>query len=110
MRLLLFAIMALCAPLSAAPLEEWSCVELANYYGIVAVDRDAGVSIRDRISVTVKAMSGIDDLSLEDAHELLSIVRYVYRSTDYPGAERKAALRRCLGGSRALPQARGVSI
>ena len=107
------ALLLLCFPLTAgAALEDWSCLGIADYYANVAIDRDAGMSSKDRSNLTVKHIiivmdseAGIE-VAAEDAQALLRIVQYVYwhRGTAYQ--IRREALLRCLKGNSEPPIAR----
>ena len=105
MRLLLLLCAALAGNAHAA-LEDWTCHGIADYYGYVAVDRDNGMSLRNRVNATVKAVMTVMDsqaayanVEADDARALIQIVYKVY---DMPGSAmeiRRAALMKCMRGA-----------
>lgn len=108
----------LCAP-SYAALEDWHCQGLADFYGFVAVDRDAGVPLKDSINKTVRNIitvmdnpSAALDVEADDALALMEIVRYVYAQNLTPRQVKRAAQLRCMVGQMEAPRpvkpARGI--
>jgi len=101
------AIILLLASFSAhAALEEWSCLGLSDYYGFVAIDRDRGMPVAERVNTTVNAIITVMDskvahmnVEADDAQALIQIVHYVYSVKDHPVAIKKAALNRCIRGN-----------
>ena len=107
----LFAWM-ICWPAYGA-LEEWPCWWLADFYGYVAVDRDNGVTFKDRSNKTVRDIITVMDSSIAamdveaaDAQALLRIVQYVYLHRGTPYQIRREALMRCRVGQMEPPAAK----
>lgn len=103
----ILAILLLLTACSAhAALEEWSCLGLSDYYGFVAVDRDRGMPVAERVNTTVRAIITVMDSNVahmnveaDDAQALIQIVHYVYSIKDHPVLVKKAALNRCIRGN-----------
>jgi len=91
------------------PLQRWPCNGLGEYYGYIALDRDAGMSLKDRINKTVNLIiTAVDsptdplDAEADDAQSLLTIVYFVYSLPQLtPRQHTMGAIQRCLGGYRA---------
>ena len=80
----------------------WSCADFGQYAGVVAVDRDAGVTYEQRVQRTVRAIaSQVTDLDLhaEEIRILASITANVYASNRRPVDEARAAYRMCMRSS-----------
>jgi hypothetical protein len=91
-------------PASAA-LEDWTCHGIADYYGFVAIDRDNGMALKDRVNATVKAIITVMDsrgaaenIDSDDAQVLVQIVYRIYEMRGTAYDIRRDALLKCMGG------------
>ena len=115
MRYVLFLLVFFTASCNAA-LEEWSCQGYAFYHGLIAVDRDQGMPLKDRVNKTVNAIiksmdAGINELDIEayDARALVQVVYDVYKSKDSPKEIYYDTMRSCSAAPRLkiVPQQKG---
>lgn len=102
--------LSLWAGVAHGALEEWSCRELATVYGVVAIDRDAGVDKAQRIREMVRAIIKSENsealyIEADDANALTQIVAFVYDTPQWtPRQHMTEANNRCLRGQREAPQ------
>ena len=100
-RCLLFLLVFFTASCNAAR-EEWSCQGLAFYHGLVAIDRDNGMSLKDRVNKTVDTIIKVTDANVNpldveayDARALINVVYEVYKINDSPKDIYYSVLRSC---------------
>lgn len=110
MKNILWALFLFPSIVTAQVLRDWNCIDIATHYGYVAVDRDNGVPLAQRVQTTLHAVVTAAnseyeaiDVRIADIRELVSIAHYVYSVDILPRQVKREAYQRCAGGARAAP-------
>lgn len=95
------------------PLAGWSCHDVGTLYGNIAVERDAGRSLRETVawvsdavkrSLETESPANLD-IEAEDVRAIIAAVYHVYAATELtPAQHRRLAMERCFGGRRWPPE------
>lgn len=107
-----------CAYGAMPPLAGWSCSDVGTLYGNIAVERDAGRSLRDAVSWASDAVRrSIEtespanlDIEAIDVRAILAAIYHIHATPGIsPAAHRLAAMERCFRGDRWPPPDSGRS-
>jgi len=91
MQRLIFALLLLPLPCLGS---DWTCAQIAEFHGLVALDRDRGVSLEARLERTKAAA---EKVAPADTAVLLKIVRNVYGSSIPPAKLKASVMQQCAG-------------